>query len=224
MDPAPARREPVPTARLQRALVAARLVAVAVTVLGLGSGAHVLGGGPAPSAGVVGLVAAPVLLLAAAVARRPLSRPVLLPVALAGQLGVHAALSWLGEPVAGGPVTRGASALAGHAAHASDAAGVVPAVAAPHAHPDDALMLAAHAVAVVVAVLLLVATERGVLDLARRWSAVLPALLGSAPGPVGTRSRPVLPGVPALRRLPVQHGGVGRRGPPVVLRPRATAA
>jgi hypothetical protein len=208
---------------VQRALVAARLVAVSVTVLGLGSAAHVLGGGAAPSAGVAALVGALVLVLAAAVARRPLSLPVLLPAALAGQLGVHGALSWFGGPVAGAAV-----APAGHATHAGYGPGVPWAVdvaaVAPHAHPAEALMLVAHAGAVVVTVLLLVATERGVLDLARRWSAVLPALLDGPAGPVATRSRTALPEVPPLRGLPVQRGGAGRRGPPATLRPRATAA
>jgi hypothetical protein len=211
---------------VQRALVVARLLAVSATVLGLGSGAHVLGGGAAPSAGVAALVGALVLVLAAAVARRPLSLPVLLPTALAGQLGVHGALSWFGAPVAGG--TGAPAAHAAHAAHAAQGAGVPWAVdvaaIAPHAHPAEPLMLVAHAGAVVVTVLLLVATERGVLDLARRWSAMLPALLDGAAGPVATRSRTALPEVPPLRRLPVQRGGVGRRGPPLTLRPCATAA
>jgi hypothetical protein len=205
---------------VQRALVAARLLTVSVTVLGLGSGAHVLGGGAAPSAGVTALVGALVLVLAAALARRPLSLPVLLPAALGGQLGVHAALSWFG-----GPVSAGTPAPAGHAAHGADAGWAVHvAASAPHAHPGEALMLVAHAVAVVGTVLLLVATERGVLDLARRWSAMLPALLDGTTGPVSTRSRTALPAVAPLRSLPVQRGGVGRRGPPAALRPCATVA
>ncbi|RMI12605.1 hypothetical protein EBM89_07805, partial [Cellulomonas triticagri] len=57
------------TAPEQRALVAARLLAVSTTVLALGSGAHVLGGGAAPALPVLALVGALVLLGAAALAR-----------------------------------------------------------------------------------------------------------------------------------------------------------
>jgi hypothetical protein len=82
-------------------------------------------------------------------------------------------------------------------------------------------MPAAHAVAMAGTVLLLVATERGALALVRRWSALLPALDGVRL-PVLPAPRPAWPTVPVRRRIAVLAGGVARRGPPVVLRPRAT--
>jgi hypothetical protein len=206
--------EPAP---VQRALVAWRLLAVSTTVLALGSGAHVLAGGRAPSAGVVALLGALVLLAAAALARRPLTVPVLLPVALAAQVGVHVALTWLapaGEVLdvgnAHGPhgvVLTGDPVVSGHAGHAGT---------------TGVLMPAAHAVAMAATVLLLVATERGVLALVRRWSALLPAL-GGVRLPVVPAPRPVWPPVPGGRRLRLLAGSVARRGPPAPLRPRATA-
>jgi hypothetical protein len=202
----------VDTAPVQRALVAWRLGAVASTVLALGSGAHVLGGGHAPSPGAAALVGALVLLGAAALASRPLTVRVLLPGALGGQLAVHAALTWLGPGgVAGADPTghHGTVPVPG-AAPAAEVA----------AHPAADLMLVAHAVAMVATVLLLVAVERGVAGLARRWSTVLPALLGGV-AVVGRAPGRPLPG--ALRRprgVLVLAGGAVRRGPPVRPRPR----
>jgi hypothetical protein len=202
---------------VQRALVASRLLAVSTTVLALGSGAHVLAGGHAPSAGVVALLGALVLLAAAALARRPLTVRVLLPVAVASQVGVHVALTWLapaGEVLDAGTV---------HGPHGSVLAGD-PVIAADtgHAGATGVLMPAAHAVAMAATVLLLVATERGVLALVRRWSALLPAL-GGVRLPVVPAPRPAWPAVPGGRRLRLLAGSVARRGPPAPLRPRATA-
>lgn len=205
---------------MQRALVAWRLLAVSSTVLALGSGAHVLAGGHAPSAGVVALLGALVLLPAAALARRPLTVRVLLPVAVAAQVGVHLALTWLG---AGGDALAGAGGAHGpHGTSVLDAgsAGAAPAV---HAGTAGLLMPAAHAVAMAGTVLLLVATERGVLALVWRWSALLPALGDGVAAPVHPVRRPSLPAVRPRRRPRALAGSVARRGPPVVLRPRATA-
>ncbi|QZN86471.1 hypothetical protein [Cellulomonas sp. C5510] len=203
-----------------RALAAGRLVGVAVTVLGLGSGAHVLGGGAAPTLPALLLAGVPVLLGATALSRRPLTVPVLLPAALAGQLGVHAALTWLA-----GPARPGAAAASGlPSGHHAGAVAPVGALAdVPHTHGAGAGMVGAHALAVVVAVLLLVATDRGVGALLRRWSAVLPALLGGrvavpARRPAPVRSRVAVPRPPAVLR-----GGAARRGPPVPV-PAAAAA
>lgn len=203
---------------MQRALVAWRLVAVSTTVLALGSGAHVLAGGHAPSPRVVALLGALVLLVAAGLARRPLTVAVLLPVAVGAQVGVHVALTWLAP--AGADVT----ALPG--AHGLHDAGLVPTAAAAtdaHAGTSGLLMPAAHAAAMAATVLLLVATERGVLALVRRWSALLPTPGDGVPGPVAPRPRAAAPAVRPLRHLRVLADSVGRRGPPPVLRPRATA-
>lgn len=199
------------TAPEQRALGAARLLAVSTTVLALGSGAHVLGGGTAPALPVLALVGALVLLGAAALARRPLSVPVLLPAALAGQLGVHAALTWLGHG-AGTAVPAGTGALAHH----GGAVVLTSGAAGPATHALLTPMVAAHAVAVVVTVLLLVATERGALALARRWAGLLPALLGPGSGVVAGRPAPVLAVAPVVRRAALHREGAARRGPPVV--------
>jgi hypothetical protein len=198
--------------------VAWRLLAVSTTVLALGSGAHVLAGGHAPSAGVAALLGALVLLAAAALARRPLTVRVLLPAAVAAQVGVHVALTWLGP--AGEALDPAGAA---HGAHGALLGGD-PLVAAPAGHTGSTgvLMPAAHAVAMAATVLLLVATERGVLALVRRWSALLPAL-GGVRLPVVPAPRPAWPAVPAGRRLRLLAGSVARRGPPAVLRPRATA-
>lgn len=226
---------------MQRALVVGRLLGVATTVLALGSGAHVLGGGHAPTGGVLALIGALVLVGSAALARRPLTVRVLLPAAVAGQLAVHAALTWLAPA---GAAAGGAGAGHGaHTAHGADAgyAGLTGApsgatasasvlaglagdgaAAAPAAEPHGAgwLMLTAHALAMAATVLLLVATDRGVRALAGRWAALLPALAGGLPGCVPARPRPVAQGLPAPRPLPALRGGPARRGPPAALRPR----
>lgn len=200
---------------LLRALVAGRLAGVVGAVLGLGSGAHVLAGGGLPSAPALLLVAAPVLVGAAALARRPLSVPVVLPLALAGQLGVHAGLTWLSP--------GGAAAAATPGVHVHGVVAVEVAGSAAHAHAAPPVMLAAHAAALVVTVLLLVGTERGVAGLVRRWSAMLPALLGRALRAPDGRRGPVVARVRGVRPLPAGRGGVARRGPPGVPHP-ATAA
>lgn len=204
-------------APVQRALVAWRLLAVTTTVLALGSGAHVLAGGHAPPAGVVALLGTLVLLAAAAVARRPLTARLLLPVAVGAQLGVHVALTWLG------PVGGAHASLEAHGLHGSPAPVADVVAADPHVGASGLLMPAAHAVATAVTVLLIVATERGALGLVRRWSALLPALGAGAPGPVAGAPRPVPVGVATARRLRVLAGDVARRGPPGAPRPRATA-
>lgn len=203
-----------------RALAAGRLVGVAVTVLGLGSGAHVLGGGAAPTVPALLLAGVPVLLGATALSRRPLTVPVLLPTALAGQLGVHAALTWLSGPARPGAVPAGGPAGAHHGA-ASVAAGAL--ADGPHAHGAGAGMLLAHAVAVVAAVLLLTATDRGAGAMLRRWSAVLPALLSGPAVPVAPRPAPVRADVVRPRTPAVHRGGAVRRGPPAPV-PAAAAA
>ncbi len=209
----PTLASPAPAAgSAPRALVAARLLAVAGSVLVLGAGAHVVGGGPVPSPAVALLVAALVLPVAVVVARRPLTVPVLLPVAVAAQVGVHVALTWLG-PGAGVFVRdAGPGAHPGHGA-------LVPGAAEGHADAvhglgDGLPMLLAHVAAMVVTVLLLVATERGLVALAHGWAAVLPALLGVRVPPVVRRALPVPSGVVRRPRVAVLRSGVGRRGPP----------
>ncbi len=211
---------------MQRALVVGRLLGVAATVLALGSGAHVLGGGHAPTGGALALIGSLVLVGSAALARRPLTVRVLLPAAVAGQLGVHAALTWL-APGAGAALPGAAHAghgavLPGAAVPALVGSGAGVPVDAVVAEPHGAggLMLAAHAAAMAATVLLLVATDRGVLALARRWAALLPALAGAVPAPVAPRARPVALVAAAPRPVPALRGGVARRGPPGVLRPR----
>jgi len=209
---------------VQRALVVGRLLGVAATVLALGSGAHVLAGGHAPSWGALALIGALVLVGSAALARRPLTVRLLLPAAVAGQLAVHAALTWLspgsGAAAVGGAHPGHGAAVAAAARVPVDAAGAAAASAAdPHA--AGGLMLAAHAAAMAATVLLLVATDRGVLALARRWAALLPVLAGALPGPVAPRPRPPVPDVAAPRPVPALRGGVARRGPPGALRPRS---
>ena len=213
---------------MQRALVVGRLLGVAATVLALGSGAHVLGGGHAPSGGALALIGALVLVGSAALARRPLTVRVLLPAAVAGQLGVHAALTWLAPGA--GAVLPGA-AHAGHGvvppgaaspalAGVGGAAGLPVDAVAAEPHGAGGLMIAAHAAAMAATVLLLVATDRAVLALARRWAALLPAFAGALPAPVAARVRPVAPVAVAPRPLRALRGGAARRGPPGVLRPR----
>lgn len=229
---------------MQRALVVGRLLGVATTVLALGSGAHVLGGGHAPSGAALALIGALVLAGSAALARRPLTVRVLLPAAVVGQLAVHVALTWLapaGAAAMAGGVHAGDARLVGHPGHPGLLAGSpgalagVPAAAASSAlggadpvsgaavadpHGAGGPMLLAHALAMAATVLLLVATDRGLVALAGRWAALLPALTGGLPGPVPARPRPVAPGLPAPRPLPALRGGAARRGPPAELRPR----
>jgi hypothetical protein len=208
-----------------RALVAVRLVAVAGAVLALGAGAHVAGGGAAPSPAVALLVAVLVLPVAAVVARRPLAVPVLLPVAVAAQVGVHVTLTWLGSGA--GPVAAGdaVGSHRGHAAAVASGGTTVPVVPVTHADAAHGLvaglpMLLAHVAAMAVMVLLLVATERGLLALARGWAVVLPALLGAAAvlvAPAARRALPVPGGVVRRPRTVPLRSGAGRRGPPAGL-------
>lgn len=204
-----------------RALAVGRLLGVAVTVLGLGSGAHVLGGGGAPTAPALLLAGVPVLLGSTALSRRPLTVPVLLPAALAGQLGVHATLTWLSGPARPGALPPDGPG-AHHGAGTVAAGGLVDAAHA-HAHGTGVGMLLAHAVAVVAAVLLLTATDRGASALLRRWTAVLPALTAGPAVAVAPRPAPVRPEVVRPRPPAVHRGGAVRRGPPVPV-PAATAA
>lgn len=222
---------------MQRALVVGRLLGVATTVLALGSGAHVLGGGHAPSGAALALIGALVLMGSAALARRPLTVRVLLPAAVAGQLTVHVALTWLapaGAAAMAGGAHAGDARLVGHAGHPAalaggpataassvlDGADPVAGAAVADPHGPGGPMLLAHAVAMAATVLLLVATDRGLVALAGRWAALLPALTGGLPGTVPARPRPVAPGRPAPRPLPALRGGAARRGPPAALRPR----
>jgi hypothetical protein len=178
-----------------------RALALAATTLALSAGAHVVGGGHQAHLAVLGL-----LLLGAAVpfVDRRLGIAALVGWVATGQLAVHTTLAWL-HPVAGTHV-----AVVGHHGLQSvtTASGAMDAMNAP-------LMLSAHLVGTLVAVVLLLATDRSVTAVREHWGWVCFA----------TQAVRVLAGAPIL--LPDAHPAhrpmrpldtaVRRRGPPFAL-------
>lgn len=203
----------------QRTLVAGRLLAVSSTTLALTVGGHALAGGPLPGGSLVLVLALLTLAATALVARTPLRARSLLPFAGAAQLGLHGALSWLTRGVAQ-PYPAASVGHPGHAGHAVSPLGATTSSAAStggdHLHLPMAPMLAAHVVAGLLTVALLLGTERAVAAVVQRWSRLLPALLTGRPRPVAPRLRVPVPRASVDRVVAhgLGTGGAGRRGPP----------
>jgi hypothetical protein len=189
-----------------------RLLAVAGTVTALALLGHLLAGGSAPGAAALALLGVPVLIGSAVLARRRLRARTLLPFAAAAQLGLHHGLAWLSGPTTITPGTGHHTTVAVRTLlHAHPGAG-------PGTHPvDGGLMLAAHLLAAALTVALLLAVERGLIGLHRRWLALLPLLGGRLPS---SPRRTPAPATRAVRHPAhsVTLGGRGLRGPPVALR------
>lgn len=188
-----------------------RLLAVAGTVAALALLGHLLSGGSAPGAAALALLGVPVLIGSAVLARRRLSARTLLPFAAATQLGLHHGLAWLSGPSTISPGSGHHATVVRTLLHAHPGAG-------PGTHPvDGGLMLTAHLLAAALTVALLLAVERGLIGLHRRWLALLPLLGG--PLPSSPRRTPA-PATRAVRHPAhaVTLGGRGLRGPPAALR------
>ena len=145
--------------RLVRALV------VAGAVVGLAVGAHRLGGGVLPDPFVVLALGALGLSVTSVLADRKFTVPVLTVVLGAGQVALHAALTWL-APVGcmAGGVEVGSHLSSAHLGHGGGAMSLTCAsgVVMP-AHADMALspaMVGAHVAATAVTVLVIASVER----------------------------------------------------------------
>lgn len=198
------------------ARVLVRLAAVTSTVLALGAGAHLAAAGALPDSRVVLVLAAATAVVATPLAHRRLRAATLLPVAGVWQWLLHQGLAI--------PTAPGHDAHHAHGAHDGPAAhparigwadhvDVVPVGAldagtlatAPAVSP--LLMTAAHALATVVTVALLVATERATDRALRRLAWALPVLDGPPAlalpveerAPVASRVAPTLLPLPTLR-------------------------
>ncbi|WP_149204968.1 hypothetical protein [Actinotalea subterranea] len=208
-----------------RAATLARAVALTAPVVTIGVPAHVLGGGARPSAAVLVVLVALLLVPATLLARHRL-RPGPTLVWLAATQGLlHATLA----AAATGPapsLTRAAAARASDHAHAHLAptpgsssaawAGDLVAAAEGHAHlgGTPGPMLLAHAAATVVMAVLLAATDRAAV-LARHWLRTVLPLLLRAPGVPVARGRQVLAhAAPSGSRTVLLLRASPRRGPP----------
>lgn len=219
------------------ALRLVRALAVALVVVALAAGGHVLAGGAAPSPLLLGAGGVAVLLAATVLAGRRLSGTRIVALLGLGQAGLHTLLALSPAPAcaeavhaaatgpAGHAVYAGPAAHAGHAAQgiadAAPAAAGLCATAGGHAHAGDALlaggtaMLAAHVAATALTAVLLLHGERALWSL---WGWLLPAVrvVRAAPLPVFPR----LPRPEAALRVaprPVLLDAASRRGPPVRL-------
>ncbi|WP_029253756.1 hypothetical protein [Paraoerskovia marina] len=186
----------------------ARALAISSTVLAAGTGAHVMGGGALPSLLALAALASLTLAVASALARLRPRLAVLGPVMVASQYALHHAFMYLGT---------GSTSSATGADHAHHGAtvdlGTMTATAAGHDHSTSALMTVTHAVAALVAALLITSSDRAGRAAARWWSALVPAV--PAVSPLPTRLRAVLPRGPQVPALtPAFRRCVQRRGPP----------
>lgn len=199
---------------VERALGAGRLLLVSSTVLALGLGAHVLGGGQLPGARVVGGLGALLLAATAWTARAQLRVRTLLPVVLAAEAGLHVALTWLTTTGSTALVADGTAGVHHGSLTALPSADATPVA---HVHGASTSMLLAHLAASVLTVALLVGTDRVARTVAHLWTALLPSLLRSV----------VAPPSAALRHVPVTDvartphglrlaGTTRRRGPPLL--------
>lgn len=199
------------------ARVLLRLAAVTSTVLALGAGAHLAAAGELPDGRVLLVLAVATAAVATPLAHRRLRAATLLPVTGAWQWLLHQGLAM---PTGGG----GGHAHARHAVpgHAG-AAGPLDVTHLDVAHLDVApagvvppvLMTAAHVLATVLTVALLVTTERATDRALRRLAWALPVLVEplAVALPVGW-SVPVAPRV-AAAVLPLRTAGAhGCRAPP----------
>lgn len=213
------------------ALRLVRALAVALVVVALAAGGHVLAGGAAPSPLLLGAGGVAVLLAATVLAGRRLSGTRIVALLGLGQAGLHTLLALSPAPACAEAVHAAASGPAGHAVHAvhavqgiadaAPAAAGLCATAGGHAHAGDALlaggtaMLAAHVAATALTAVLLLHGERALWLL---WGWLLPAarVVRAAPLPVFPR----LPRPEAALRVaprPVLLDAASRRGPPVRL-------
>ncbi len=206
-----------------------RELLVASTTLGIAAAAHLTAGGTLPGS-LAGWVVTVALMLPVVVwtARRRLTLPRLLPSMVLLQVVAHTALSFMAASP--GPTGRagGAAASGAHAAHL----GLEPGSLAPPAgtggahlhHADDpragALMLAAHAVAVLATALLLTVGDR-----AAAWVLVwLDAVALLVEGPPADlvhdpRPGPTTAGATWVPRSWVGRSGLRLRGPPLAAAP-----
>jgi len=201
-----------------RPRVLARLVAVSSTVLALGAAAHVAGAGAPPAGRAVVVLAAATLVGALLVARRRLQVRTLLPGVAVWQWLLHQAFTATAALPA-------APHAAGHPARGTVTSLSAAAGAVPH---TSATVVAAHVVATVATVGLLVATERGAERALERLAWALPVLAGALTLPVvGTARR--VPAAGRVRRAvtpsrtPGAHGSRAPPGPGRGPRPARTA-
>lgn len=186
-----------------------RAACLTVAVLGLSLIAHVVGGGHAPSGGVLAALALGVFWACTVLTWRRLGRVSLTFAVLASQVLLHKAFDLLAGPA---PCVELVHAHAGHLTTGATVlcSAPMPAMASAHGSPGLG-MVVAHAVAAVLVSLVLAGGEAALWFLARLvWRPIV-----GAPD-VAVQ---VLRGRVVIDRLVVPPrsvvpGGVGRRGPP----------
>jgi hypothetical protein len=189
-----------------------RAVALGSAALGLAVAAHAGTGGGVPSGWVLGLVGAPMTLVALLVTARRCRPGVLLAVLGMAQLALHTAFTTLAP---GGPSLAGwlpVMPLGEHGAHSSAMQMSLDAAAGGPAHGAGGVMTVAHVLATLATAWLLARGEGALWRVARRLFPRCPttARLASAAaqqGPVQGRARRAV-------QVWVLAGGRGLRGPP----------
>lgn len=219
-------------------LLPVRALLVAGTSLALAVGGHALAGGGSPrSALAVAVLVASTLPAAVWLARHRLTLPRLVPVLGALQLLLHTELSVLaahsggGRPVAGGPHAHHAVGGAGSWVTRTTTSSADAAAQGLHGDVPVAVMLAAHAVAVVAVALVLASGDRAA-ESVLTWLSLVALLVRTTHGPAPVHRRrstvvdSLLPGrAPArLARTALRFRGPPPGGHAAVLRHPLTRA
>jgi hypothetical protein len=186
-----------------------RAASLSTGVLTLAAGAHILGGGELPAAGILLAALALAVLAATAATRLKLNFTAMTALLGAGQFALHEVFTVFSTPTAASHPASAAHHLSSAAIPALDAAAHVHATA----NPAGILMLAAHALATGVCALVLAKGEAALWALAA-WLRPLVRLPEAVTPDAGT-SRAV-PGPPAVRpHRPWRNlRQDSRRGPP----------
>lgn len=189
-----------------------RTAAMALSVMSLAAGAHLLGGGRLPPAPVLAASAALVVLAVVVLTRWKLKSPAVGAVLTGGQVLLHALFSALSPSAAEGPALP-AAILGGHQHSVVSAVGHVPVGENTHLHllwDLGPAMLTAHLAATLATALMLARGEAALWALAAWLRPVrfLSPVTFVHPSPVPVRARrQVVP----RRAVPRAHP---RRGPP----------
>lgn len=190
-----------------------RSAMIAGTTVALAAGAHILGGGQLPAAGILLAVLALAGLASTAATRLRLRTPAITGLLGAGQLILHEAFTVLGRPLPG----PAENAFTHHLAPATLAAGLAEHVPPAGADaPFAALMLAGHTLATLACALLLARGEEALWSLAA-W--LRPLFRLPEPATPGIPTAPAPAGWPA-GRAPLPRRNLRpdcRRGPPGTL-------
>ena len=193
---------------------ALRSALVSLTILTLAAGAHTLGGGQLPEAGILLALLALTGLASTTATRLKLNLPALAGLLGAGQLALHGAFAVFSAPAPAGAVTGPGDAAPHHAGPVPLPAGAHSPLAAPET--DSLLMLAGHALATLLCAFLLARGEAALWSLAAWLRPLLRLPAAAAPGTV---AMPAATGWPA-ESAPLPWRNLRRdcgRGPPAAV-------